>query len=239
MNAFTMRIYISAILGIYLCALATAEETSRDISFRNDAMAVLAKAGCNAGACHGNKNGKGGFKLSLRGQDPDLDYEALCRDVFARRTNPVDPDQSLILLKATAKLPHEGGARFKSDSLEYGILRDWIARGTPRDLERSPRLQRLEVTPAEQVLIEPADRVQIKVTGIFSDGSRKDVSNLTVFEQSTDLANGNETRVKLIRNRSRKKEAPGLHADDQINRGINKWHRQLVDRKSESGRIFE
>ncbi len=183
-----MRISIPIILGLCFCATVTALEVPHNISFRNDAMAVLAKSGCNAGACHGNKNGKGGFKLSLRGQDPDLDYDALCRDVFARRTNPVDPDQSLILLKASAKLPHEGGARFKTDSLEYGILRDWIARGTPRDSDRSPRLQRLEVTPAEQVLIEPADRVQIKVTAIFSDGSRKDVSNLTVFEQSTDLA---------------------------------------------------
>ena len=151
-------------------------------------MAVLAKAGCNAGACHGNKNGKGGFKLSLRGQDPDLDYEALCRDIFARRTNSIDPDQSLILLKATAKLPHEGGLRFKSDSMEYGILRNWIARGTPRDSEQMPKLVQLEVIPAEQVLVEPADQVQIKATAVFSDGTRRDVSNLTVYEQSTDLA---------------------------------------------------
>ena len=151
-------------------------------------MAVLAKAGCNAGACHGNKNGKGGFKLSLRGQDPELDYEALCRDIFARRTNSIDPDQSLILLKATAKLPHEGGLRFKSDSLEYAILRNWIARGTLRDSEQVPKLVQLEVIPAEQVLVEPADQVQIKATAVFSDGSRRDVSNLTVYEQSTDLA---------------------------------------------------
>ena len=38
------------------------------ISFRNDVMAVLSKAGCNLGACHGNFNGKGGFRLSLRGE---------------------------------------------------------------------------------------------------------------------------------------------------------------------------
>src|SRR4051812_44358997 len=82
------------------------------VSFRNDVMAVVSKAGCNAGACHGNKTGKGGFKLSLRGQDPDLDYAALTHDLFARRTNPLDPDRSLILLKPTAQLAHEGGQRF-------------------------------------------------------------------------------------------------------------------------------
>jgi hypothetical protein len=168
--------------------VAGADETRPSVSFRSDAMAVLAKSGCNAGACHGNKNGKGGFKLSLRGQDPDLDYEALTHDVFARRINSIDPDKSLILLKASAQLPHEGGLRFRKDSMEYGILRDWIARGTPRDGEQSPTLKRLEVTPGEIVLVEPADRVQIRATAIFSDGSRRDVSNLAVYEQSTDLA---------------------------------------------------
>jgi hypothetical protein len=167
---------------------AKADAATAAVSFRNDAMAVLAKSGCSAGACHGNKNGKGGFKLSLRGQDPDLDYDALTHDQFARRTNALDPEKSLILLKATAQLPHEGGLRFRKDSLEYGILRDWVARGTPRDDGQTPKLTRLEVSPEELVLVEPADRVKIRTTAVFSDGSRRDVSNLAVYEQSTDLA---------------------------------------------------
>jgi hypothetical protein len=167
---------------------AKADAATAAVSFRNDAMAVLAKSGCSAGACHGNKNGKGGFKLSLRGQDPDLDYDALTHDQFARRTNALDPEKSLILLKATAQLPHEGGLRFRKDSLEYRILRDWVARGTPRDDGQTPKLTRLEVSPEELVLVEPADRVKIRTTAVFSDGSRRDVSNLAVYEQSTDLA---------------------------------------------------
>src|SRR5688572_32858751 len=97
------------------------------VSFRNDVMAVLSKAGCNAGTCHGNKNGKGGFKLSLRGQDPDVDYLSLTHDLMARRVNRLQPEESLILLKPTGRIAHEGGARFDRESLEYGILRDWIA----------------------------------------------------------------------------------------------------------------
>src|SRR2546426_3217954 len=88
------------------------------VSFRNDVMPVLSKAGCNAGACHGNANGKAGFKLSLRGQDPDLDFYALTREQFGRRTNPMDPSESLILLKPTAELAHEGGMRFGKGSWE-------------------------------------------------------------------------------------------------------------------------
>src|SRR5436190_15084735 len=87
-----------------------------DLSFRNDIMAVLSKAGCSAGTCHGNKNGKGGLKLSLRGQDPDLDYVGLTRDLSARRVNPVAPEDSLVLLKPTADVPHEGGLRFNKGS---------------------------------------------------------------------------------------------------------------------------
>src|SRR6476661_9665830 len=66
------------------------------VTFRNDVMAVLSKAGCNAGACHGNANGKASFKLSLRGESPDLDYLALTHDQLARRVNVVEPEQSLM-----------------------------------------------------------------------------------------------------------------------------------------------
>src|SRR5262249_13370759 len=99
------------------------------ISFRNDVMAVLSKAGCNQGTCHGNLNGKNGFKLSLRGEDPEWDRLALTRDTQGRRVNPLRPADSLLLLKATAAIPHEGGRRFLPDSPEYRILARWIAEG--------------------------------------------------------------------------------------------------------------
>src|SRR5213083_2630271 len=79
-------------------ALHTPQSAFPTVSFRNDVMAVLSKAGCSAGTCHGNKNGKGGFKLSLRGQDPEADYLALTRDFFSRRVDSLDAPQSLILL---------------------------------------------------------------------------------------------------------------------------------------------
>src|SRR3989441_978754 len=122
-----------ALATLILVAVPSAS-VAADVSFERDVMAVLSKAGCNAGACHGNANGKAGFKLSLRGEDADLDFKALTRDMFGRRTEPVDPDQSLILLKATTQLAHEGGQRFKKDSDEYRILQQWITEGTPQDL---------------------------------------------------------------------------------------------------------
>ena len=174
---------VASLLTLAFAPLAT----SAAVSFRNDVMAVLSKAGCNAGTCHGNKNGKAGFKLSLRGQDPSADYIGLTRDVMARRTNLLQPDESLMLLKATARVAHEGGLRFKRDSMEYGILREWIGQGMPNDFGTAPQLRAIEVSPATKVLIEPENRVQLEVRATFSDGSSRDVTPLAVIEPANTL----------------------------------------------------
>ncbi|MFG0332138.1 MAG: hypothetical protein ACF8TS_02145, partial [Maioricimonas sp. JB049] len=120
---------------ILLLAARPAVAEDRPVSFRTDVMAVLSKAGCNQGTCHGNANGKGGFRLSFRGDDPEFDFAALARDLSARRVNPARPDESLLLLKPTMQLAHEGARRFDVDSQEYRILRDWIADGMRDDHE--------------------------------------------------------------------------------------------------------
>ena len=155
------------------------------VSFGNEVMAVLARGGCNQGTCHGNQNGKGGFKLSLRGDDPAYDYDMLTRDQLGRRTDPLRPADSLLLLKATAMVPHEGGKRFGVDSLEYKLLRDWIAADRPLDGSNAVQVKSLKVTPAEQVLVAPADRVRLEVKGTFSDGSVRDLSQLAVYDVSS------------------------------------------------------
>src|SRR5438034_7715924 len=175
-------------LSLACCTAFAQSEFRAEVSFHNDVMAVLSKAGCNAGACHGNKNGKGGFKLSLRGQNPELDYLTLSRDIFARRTNPLEAGQSLILLKPTTDVPHEGGLRFRKESEEYKILHRWLAADMPRDTETTPTLEKIEPSPTEQVLVEPIDQVQIKVRATFSDGSQRDVTRLAVFEPANTLA---------------------------------------------------
>src|SRR5262245_52303535 len=165
-----------------LILVAASPVSGAEISFERDVMAVLSRAGCNAGACHGNFNGKGGFRLSLRGEDPDFDLDALSRGAAGRRVDPLRPDASLLLLKAAGRTAHEGGRRFDARSPEYAVLRRWIAEGL-RD-EPAPRLTGLEVTPPSAVLVEPADRVALRVTATFADGARRDVTGLAVFEPS-------------------------------------------------------
>ena len=157
------------------------------VSFRNDVAAVISKAGCNAGACHGNRTGKGGFKLSLRGEDPDADYAALVPGLAGRRLDFNNPAESLLLLKPTTAVPHEGQRRLEPGSREYEILRQWIAGRAVDDLDRAPRLARLEVSPASQVLYAPKDRAQIKVIARYANGTRRDVTALACFEAVNGL----------------------------------------------------
>ena len=102
-----------------------------NVDFERHLMGLFGRMGCNAGACHGSFQGKGGFRLSLFGYDPEKDYETLTREVLARRINPVDPDRSLLLLKATGQVEHGGGRRFAKDSWQYQLFREWIAAGAP------------------------------------------------------------------------------------------------------------
>jgi hypothetical protein len=158
----------------------------RPLSFRNDVMAVLSKAGCNAGTCHGNFNGKNGFRLSLRGEDSAFDLDSLARDTQGRRVCPLDPAASLVLRKPTGQVPHEGGVRFARESHEYNTLRRWIAEGLRPDPPDAPRLTRLEVLPRQRVLLHGETRQQLVARASFSDGTVRDVTDQAVYEPSAD-----------------------------------------------------
>ena len=182
-----LRVKRFGVFGAACLLLMAMAASAEPVSFRNDVMAVVSKTGCNAGTCHGNANGKAGFKLSLRGEDPEFDFKAFTRDVFSRRANPFDPDQSLVLLKATAQVAHEGGARFRKDSDAYKTLRTWIAGGLANDAASAPTVTRMDVEPAEGILIEPTNSVRLTAHAEFSDGTRRDVSSLAVYEPSSQM----------------------------------------------------
>lgn len=181
----------SAFLRVLLCSAwigFAAESTGGEVvSFRNDVMAVLSKAGCNAGACHGNANGKAGFKLSLRGENPELDFAALSHDQFNRRIDLIEPVQSLLLQKPTTQLAHEGGQRFKTNSWEFQVLLNWIAQGASNDTATAAKLDKLEVTPLEMVRVEPKREVQLSARATFTDGRSRDVTAIAVYESANPI----------------------------------------------------
>jgi hypothetical protein len=175
-------------LGVALALALGPSALAQSVSFRNEVMAVLSKAGCNQGACHGNQNGKNGFKLSLRGEDPCWDLQALTRDALGRRIDPDAPEESLILQKATGSIPHEGGRRFDRSSPEYLLLRRWIAAGAQDDPPNHPVLERIEVEPGVQLFIEPPHKLQLHVKARFTDGQTRDVTRQAVYEVSNQAA---------------------------------------------------
>ena len=164
---------------------STSQEETRPISFRYETLAALSKQGCNAGACHGSPSGKGGFRLSLRGFDAKSDEVTLIREAQGRRTNLVDPDASLLLLKPLMKVPHGGGKKIRSADPAYAVLRDWIREGCQTDPEDAPRCIGIELLPpGGRLLKHPANTQQLSVLAAFSDGSRRDVTDLAVFSSS-------------------------------------------------------
>ncbi len=154
-------------------------------SFRNHVLPVMTKMGCNSGACHGALAGKGGFKLTLRGYDPELDYMTLTRGALARRTVRLQPAHSLILLKPTLTVAHGGGRRFPVESPEYKVVSEWIAAGLPSPREEDPRIKNLEVAPREASLAPGAEQ-QILVTARFSDGHSEDVTRWTKYSSGDE-----------------------------------------------------
>lgn len=181
----SVRRFLAAVPVVMLLLRPAA--VAEDVSFRRDVMQVLSKAGCNAGPCHGNANGKGGFKISLRGEDAEGDFHALVHEQAGRRISPPRPDESLLLLKATAAVAHEGGKRFDKDSWEYRRLKEWIGAGAKDDGASAPMPSRIEVTPAEEFAIEPQKEVSIRATAVFPDGTRRDVTTEAVYETSNPL----------------------------------------------------
>jgi hypothetical protein len=156
------------------------------VSFQFEALAALSKAGCNAGACHGAPSGKGGFRLSLRAYDPPLDMMTLRTEFFGRRTNVMNPAQSLMLMKPSMEVAHGGGRRLFKGDPPYRVLHDWIAEGLQIDKPDVPFLVKTELLPKKRVFNEPAFRQQLIVNGYFSDGSIRDLTALTVFTSSNE-----------------------------------------------------
>ncbi|MGC3970764.1 MAG: DUF1549 domain-containing protein [Pirellulales bacterium] len=156
-------------------------------SFRNHVESVMLKTGCTTGPCHGAQAGKGGFKLSLRGYDPEGDFTALTRQARGRRITPTDPGRSLILTKPTGAVPHKGGLRFRVDSLEYKVISEWIAAGTPAPKPDDARIERIEILP-HNVTLKKAAEQQLIVLAHFSDGRTEDVTRWTLFTSANESA---------------------------------------------------
>jgi hypothetical protein len=167
------------------------------INFPNQVVPIFTKLGCNSGGCHGKASGQNGFKLSLLGFEPPLDYESLVKEGRGRRLFVAAPDQSLLLLKASGRLPHGGGKRMDVASDEYQILRRWVAAGVPFGAPEDPVVTRISVFPEHRITTR-RNQQQFAVTAHSSDGTSEDITRRAQYESNdTEVAGVDE--VGLVR----------------------------------------
>jgi hypothetical protein len=155
------------------------------VDFERHVMGLVSKAGCNSGSCHGSFQGKGGFRLSLFGYEPSMDFANTTRDNLGRRINTVKPDESLLLLKATGQTIHDGGMRFGKDSWVYNIFREWVRTGA-KWTPGSGTIESLEVIPGDFALLANNKPLQVQVKAKFADGTTEDITPFCDFRISDD-----------------------------------------------------
>ena len=168
----------------------TAEKVGENlpINFANQIVPIFTKLGCNGGGCHGKASGQNGFRLSLLGFEPDLDYMTLVKEARGRRLFPGAPDQSLLLMKAAGGMAHGGGKRLEPGSDEYKLIRRWIMSGTPYGNADDPIVTKITVYPEHRVLARN-NKQQFAVYAHYSDGSAEDVTRRAQYESNdTEVA---------------------------------------------------
>ena len=186
-------------------------------SFSNHVLPAMTKAGCNQGACHGAAAGKNGFRLTLRGYGPETDFLTITRQANGRRIRKTQPEESLLLLKATGAIEHGGGVRFAPDSLEYRILTEWIASGAPAPSPNDPKAAKLIAYP-RAVALRPGQTQQITVQAVYSDGRIVDATPWAKFGSSDDAVAKVDEATGLVRVEGRGEAA------------ITVWFASLVER---------
>jgi hypothetical protein len=193
MSAITLprSVFVCLVLLGAAPSLARAEVTLpggakvEKVDFERHIMGLFGRMGCNSGSCHGSFQGKGGLRLSLFGYDPEKDFAALTREALGRRINPVDPDSSLLLLKATGQAEHGGGRRFGTESWQYQLFRQWIVDGAKWQ-KGSGEVRDIIISPAEQAFTRAGDTAALSVKARFADGSEEAITPLCDYRTNND-----------------------------------------------------
>lgn len=176
-----MTSYQALAASLILQALLVSPAAAVGPLFGREVVPTLHKLGCSAGTCHGAFAGKGGFRLSLFAADPEADYREV-RAAFGRRLDRQNPDESLLLLKPTGRLPHGGDVRLKPGSPEYHLLRGWIEAGATYNRVAEGRVVAVRIEPPTSLCQVEGAPTPLRVLARLDSGQELDVTRFTRFE---------------------------------------------------------
>lgn len=188
----TIRVQSGGMQAEVACTVSLMDQPV-PLNFANQITPIFTKLGCNGGGCHGKSGGQNGYRMSLLGFEPELDYHALVKEARGRRVFPAAPEHSLLLRKGTGQMPHGGGKRLLPESEEYQLLHQWISAGMPFGSEQDPKVVAVEVHPRHRRLDRPGQQ-QLAVRATYSDGRVEDVTRRAQFESNdADIATASPT----------------------------------------------
>ena len=160
-------------------------EDKPEIDFKQHVLPILTRNACNSGPCHGKARGQNGFQLSLFGFDHQFDYNSIAKQSRSRRISIHEPEESLLLLKATGAMPHGGGVRLNKEDRNYQVLLKWIEEGLPESIPGTPALVSLEVYPSFRTM-EKKEAQQLAVIASYDDGTKRDVTLNSSYQSNED-----------------------------------------------------
>lgn len=186
---------------------ASGTSNSVGLDFATDLVSILTIKGCNGSACHGSPAGQAGFKLSLFGADPQADHRMIVAAQEGRRVNLDRPAESLILQKPTFQIAHGGGHLMTPDSDAYRTILSWLKQGAGYG-GGAAQLEKLEMVPAERILVGPGATQRLVVVGRLSDSTTVDMTDRVRYQvldeavvspiEGAELAAANRGRTSVL-----------------------------------------
>ncbi|HIF34388.1 MAG TPA: DUF1549 domain-containing protein [Planctomycetaceae bacterium] len=132
--------------------------------FQRHVVPLLGRLGCNSAKCHGSFQGQGNFRLSLFGFDFQADHSALhaaASSEDGKRLDVHKPEESLIALKPTEQIDHDGGKRFELGSWEHNLLLRWIESGAlGADIVDATSQQGVDIAYSDEQVTFFKERIQ-------------------------------------------------------------------------------
>ena len=153
------------------------------INFGNQIVPIFTKLGCNSGGCHGKASGQNGFKLSLLGFEPEVDYTALVKEARGRRCSRPLRTTACCCSRRPAASPTAAASAWRSAPTSTSSS----AAGSPPACPSASRpirsSRKITVYPEHRIMTRN-NKQQFAVYAHYSDGTVEDITRRAQYESN-------------------------------------------------------